>query len=125
MKGLILGSTFRVSVTLAANIGFVPESSANRLKVQDCHVCKMLRFKTTDEKQTEYKECYYFGNRMSAMCYTEDSVREQSEDCTQYRKERRGGMRMKWAGKTLITAQGVEKVKEEKNTEEQVFWRIE
>jgi hypothetical protein len=61
VKGLILGSTLKVTVTLAANIGFVPESSSNKLKIQDRDVSKVLRFKTTDEKQTERKECYCFG----------------------------------------------------------------
>lgn len=70
MKGLLLGSTFKFAGTLAANIRFVPGSSANKLKVQDCEVCKVLRFKTKDEKQIEYKECYRFGHRMSTTCYT-------------------------------------------------------
>jgi hypothetical protein len=68
VKGLLFSSTFKVTVTLASIIGVVPQSSANKVKVQDCHVCKVLRFKTKDEKQTEYKECYCFGHRMSTMC---------------------------------------------------------
>lgn len=68
MTGLIFSSTFKVTATLAANIGFVTESSANEPKGQGRDVCEVLRFKTADEKRIECKECYCFGHRMSAMC---------------------------------------------------------
>lgn len=61
-------STLKVTVTLAANIGFVPESSANKVKVKECDVFNVLRLKITEEKQIGYKECYCFGHRMSTVC---------------------------------------------------------
>ena len=50
VQGLMLASAFKVSATLAANIGFLQGSSANKLEVQDCDVYEVRRFRITDKK---------------------------------------------------------------------------
>lgn len=61
MKGLLLGSTFKVTVTLASIIGFVQESSANKVKVQDCHVCRVLKFKIRTRSKLNTKNVTVLG----------------------------------------------------------------